>query len=73
MEASLRINFFEHGLRLSTGHAYTNSEFRAMSLLGFPACSDSAFSPHEAGNEIIALAEQIKAERAIMMLESNYD
>ena len=64
-----RINFYEHGLRCSTGQVYTYSEIEAMNLIGWPSATDSKFTPHDAGNQVIALAEQIKAERAIMTME----
>ena len=41
---------------------YTRSELHALSILYGP-CSDK--DPHRAANEIIVLAECIKAERAI--------
>ena len=69
MTYTTRITFAEHGLRYSTGQVYTCGELRAFLLIGGGSATDSIYSPHQAGNEIIALAEQIKAERAIMAME----
>ena len=69
MSYAIRITFAEHGLRYSTGQVYSCGELRAFLLIGSGSGSDSIYSPHHAGNEIIALAEQIKAERAIMAME----
>ena len=49
---------------------YTNAEIQAQILTGKGMYStDSTYTPHDAGNEIIELAERIKAERAIMAME----
>ena len=49
---------------------YTRSEMNAKLLMG-KGINDTAstYTPHDAGNEIIALAEQIKAERAVAAME----
>jgi hypothetical protein len=69
------VNVTNHGLgvvykdsRLGTT-AYTCAEFNAYALLGCGGATDDPRTPHTAGNEIIALAEKIKAERAAMTLD----
>jgi hypothetical protein len=47
---------------------FVPSEMVAMNLIGAPTSTDSEFSLHDAGNEIIALAERIKAERAVVAM-----
>ena len=73
MESITRMAFVPHGIRCSVNNtecaAYTNSELRAQSLLGIGiAATNSAYTPHDAGNEIIELAARIKSERAIMAM-----
>lgn len=49
---------------------YTISEMEAQRLIGKGFSStDSKYTAHDAGNEVIALAEQIKAERAVIAME----
>lgn len=56
---------------LSNGRAFTWSEHEAQRLTGKGLyCTDSNYTPHDAGNEIIELAERIKSERAIMAMEN---
>jgi hypothetical protein len=69
MITQLTIRQTSQGLEYSTGQRYTHGELKAYQLLGCGSSTDSKQGPHDAGNEIIALAEQIKAERAIMAME----
>ncbi len=70
MKTKQRIAFVPHGIRWSVNgvhiDSYTNSESRAMALVHTRTSTDDPYTPHDAGNEIIELAERIKSERAIM-------
>ena len=73
MKTIHRIKLVPHGVHCSTNgcysDSYTNSEIQAQMLLGKGISStDSTYTPHDAGNEIIELAELIKSERAIMAM-----
>jgi len=51
-------------MMMKNSEIYTWSELEAMRLVGYPYVKDK--NPHDAGNEIILLAEKIKADRAIL-------
>ena len=74
MKTTKTIMFHTHGIKnYINGQyvcTYTGAELRAYSLSGRGGDTTDTFSPHDAGNEVIALAEQIKAERAIMAMET---
>lgn len=49
---------------------FTQGEMEAARLLKIPALdTQDTRTPHDAGNEIIRLAERIKAERAVATME----
>ena len=73
MKIIKRIVFVPHGIRCSVNNvhidSYTDSELQAQILLGIGMNStDSTYTPHNAGNDVIELAERIKADRAIMAM-----
>lgn len=73
MKTTTRINFYPEGNTITRNGrflaAYTNAEYQAQLLTGKGINStDSTYTPHDAGNEIIELAERIKSERAIMAM-----
>ena len=73
MKTITRINFTPEGDVITRNGrfvaAYTNAEYAAQ-LLTRKGLTQThpTYTPHDAGNEIIALAEQIKSERAIMAM-----
>ncbi len=75
MKTVKTIMFHPHGDRTYINGRFvcanTNSEYQAYILIGRGIChTNSSYTPHDAGNEIIELAERIKSERAIMAMES---
>ena len=74
MKTVNQIIFVPHGVRWSINNVhvdnYTYSELEAQMLLGIGINStESTYTPHDAGNDIIELAERIKADRAIMAMK----
>lgn len=73
MATITQILFHPHGTKTFVNgkffDAYTDGEYQAQSLtrLGLSE-THSKYTPHDAGNEIIQLAERIKSERAIMAM-----
>jgi len=73
MKTTIRYNFVAGGTKITVNDrfaaAYTNAEYAAQVLFRKGMmCTDSTYTPHDAGNEIIELAERIKSERAIMAM-----
>ncbi len=73
MKVVTHIEFMPHGTTISRDGrvlaTYTWAECQAQNLLGIGLYStNSTYTPHDAGNEIIELAERIKSERAIIAM-----